>query len=311
MTADPFAAAALIAVDWGTSRCRAMLLAGDGSLLAEAESAEGIAALGGNGHEDAFDRLVAGWPGVPAIMAGMIGSRQGWHEAAYVEVPTSLDQLAGGLLRFTSHHGRPMTIVPGLVLRSRSRDGDVIRGEETQLIGLIEQDPDFEGLAILPGTHSKWAALAGGEIRSFQTFMTGEMFELLSKRSFLHHSVSETADDLTASPDFELAIRRSVEAELPFLAAIFSVRVRQLLDGVSGDDNLAYLSGLVIGGEIAAARKIRLRRPGEAVRIIGSRSLGRAYKRAFQILGEEAETRDGGELVRAGLVRLARANQLL
>ena len=308
---DPFADAALIAVDWGTSRCRAMLLARDGALIAEQESSDGIAALGGNGHEDAFDRLVAGWPEVPAIMAGMIGSRQGWREAPYVEVPTSLDRLADGLLRFTSSRHRPLAIVPGLVLRSPERDGDVIRGEETQLVGLIEREPGFDGLAILPGTHSKWAAVRGAGIVSFQTFMTGEMFDLLARKSFLRHSVSETADDLSASPDFELAVRRSVEADLPFLAAIFSVRVRQLLNGVSGDDNLAYLSGLVIGGEIAAARRIGLRSAGAAVRIIGSRSLARAYLRAFHILGDEAETRDGSDLVRAGLVRLARANGML
>lgn len=311
MTSDPFANAALIAVDWGTSRCRAMLLDGTGAILAEAESGDGIAALGGQGHEEAFDRVVAGWPDRPAIMAGMIGSRQGWREAAYVTVPTSLDALTAGLLRFETSAHRPLAIVPGLVLRSEARDGDVIRGEETQLVGLMEKEPDFEGLAILPGTHSKWAAVRGGEITSFQTFMTGEMFELLAKKSFLRHSVSELVDDLASSPDFELAVRRSVEAELPFLAAVFSVRVRQLLNGVSGDDNLAYLSGLVIGGEIAAARKIGLRKAGEAVRIIGSRSLARAYLRAFHILGEDAETLDGTDLVRAGLVKLARANGML
>ncbi|MCX5513255.1 2-keto-3-deoxy-galactonokinase [Kaistia algarum] len=311
MTDDPLEAAALIAVDWGTSRCRALLLGKDGAILAEADSADGIAALGGNGHEEAFDRLVAGWPNRPAIMAGMVGSRQGWREAAYVEVPTSLGALSAGLLRFETTRHRPMAIVPGLVLHSAERDGDVIRGEETQLVGLMEKEPDFEGLAILPGTHSKWAAIRGGSILSFQTFMTGELFELLSKKSFLRHSVSESADDLSASPDFELAVRRSVEADLPFLAAVFSVRVRQLLNGVSGDDNLAYLSGLVIGGEIAAARRIGLRRTGEAVRIIGSRSLARAYKKAFNILGEEAETLDGTDLVRAGLVVIARANGLL
>lgn len=187
----------------------------------------------------------------------------------------------------------------------------MIRGEETQLVGLMEQEPDFGGVAILPGTHSKWAAMQGGRITSFQTFMTGEMFELLSKKSFLRHSVSESVDDLSASPDFELAVRRSVEAGLPFLSAIFSVRVRQLLDGVSGDDNLAYLSGLVIGGEIAAARQIGLRQAGEPVRIIGSRSLARAYLKAFHLLGEDAETLDGTDLVRTGLVKLARANGML
>lgn len=311
MRSVSFAEAALLAVDWGTSRCRAMLLDGAGEPIAEAESADGIGPLGGGGHEEAFEALVANWPKVPAIMAGMVGSRQGWHEATYVGLPASPDALSRGLLRFQTSDHRPMAIVPGLVLRSTARDGDVIRGEETQLVGLMEEEPDFSGIAILPGTHSKWAAVAGGAITNFQTFMTGEMFELLARKSFLRHSVSEDADDLTASPDFALAIRRSAIEGLPFLGAVFSVRVRQLLDGVSGDDNLAYLSGLVIGGEIAAARQVGLLDGGKPIRIIGSRSLARAYMTAFEIIGQAAETRDGGALVRRGLVKIARVNGML
>ncbi|MCX5579151.1 2-dehydro-3-deoxygalactonokinase [Kaistia terrae] len=311
MPADRFANATLIAVDWGTTRCRAMLLDREGAILAEADSADGIGALGGVGHEDAFHALVANWPKVPAIMAGMVGSRQGWHEAAYIPVPTSPDALAGGLLTFQTADHRQMAIVPGLVLRSEARDGDVIRGEETQLVGLMEEEPDFDGIAILPGTHSKWAAISKGEITTFQTFLTGEMFDLLARKSFLRHSVAEDADDIAGSPHFALAVKRSVEEGLPFLGAIFSVRVRQLLDGVSGDDNLAYLSGLVIGGEIAAARQMGLLDADRPIRIVGSRTLARSYHAAFQVAGHPAETRDGSALVRRGLVRLARANGLL
>jgi 2-dehydro-3-deoxygalactonokinase len=311
MPAERLQDAALIAVDWGTTRCRAMLLDREGALVAEADSADGIGPLGGNGHEEAFQTLVAAWPKVPAIMAGMVGSRQGWHEAAYVAVPTTPDALGAQLLRFQASDHRSIAIVPGLKLRSDTRDGDVIRGEETQLIGLIEEEPDFNGIAILPGTHSKWASVSKGAITNFQTFMTGEMFELLARKSFLRHSVSEDADDLAGSADFALAIRRSVTENLPFLGAIFSVRVRQLLDGVSGDDNLAYLSGLVIGGEIAAARQMGLLEANLPIRIVGSRSLARAYSAAFQITGHATTTKDGSELVRRGLVRLARANDLL
>lgn len=308
---DTAAPAALVAVDWGTSRCRAMLLDGGGCVVAEAESADGIGPLGGLGHEEAFERLAGGWPRLPTVMAGMVGSRQGWHEAPYVPVPATADALAAGLYRFEASDRRPIAIVPGLVLRSPTRDGDVIRGEETQLVGLMEEEPDFAGIAILPGTHSKWAAVGGGAISAFQTFMTGEMFELLAKKSFLRHSVSEHADDIAASPHFALAVRRSVAEGLPFLGAVFSVRVRQLLDGVSGDDNLAYLSGLVIGGEIAAARQVGLLDAAQPIRIIGARSLARAYSAAFAAAGHAAEARDGSALVRRGLVRIARANGLL
>jgi len=311
LSAEAAARAALIAVDWGTSRCRAMLLDRDGAVIAEADSADGIGPLGGQGHEDAFESLTAGWPRVPVLMAGMVGSRQGWREAAYVPVPATSAALAAGLCRFEDATHRPIAIVPGIVLRSSERDGDVIRGEETQLVGLMEEEPAFRGVAILPGTHSKWASVGDGTIGRFQTFMTGEMFELLARKSFLRHSVAEHADDIAASPHFALAVKRSTVEGLPFLAAIFSVRVRQLLDGVSGDDNLAYLSGLVIGGEIAAARQAGLLAAGQPIRIIGSRSLASAYLSAFATAGHAAEARDGSALVRLGLVRIARANAML
>jgi len=192
------------------------------------------------------------------------------------------------------------------MLRDPSRDGDVIRGEEAQAIGLIGREPGFRGISIHPGTHSKWVVIADGTITGFQTFLTGELFDLLARTSFLRHSVASDGRDLSVVPDFALAVRRTTEEGLPFLAAIFSVRVRQLLDNVAPDDNLAYLSGLVIGGEIAAARSTGWLTAGEAVRIVGSRSLARAYARAFTIVGQPAEALDGGEMVRLGLVRLAR-----
>lgn len=302
--------AALIAVDWGTSRLRAFLLDTGGSELAEVESDEGIAKVPAGQHEAVFERLVAGWPMVPAIMAGMIGSRQGWREAAYLPCPASPSGLAGKMLRFQAS-GRDIAIVPGVMLRSSVRDGDVIRGEETQIIGLLGRDPGFEGIVILPGTHSKWATVGGGAIADFQTFLTGEMFELLSRTSFLRHSVAEGGAEPSTLPDFALAVQRTVTEGLPFLAAIFSVRVRQLLDNVEKTDNLAYLSGLVIGGEIAAAKTTGRLMPGAVPRIIGNRSLARAYIRAFEIAGHRTETLDGKEMVLAGLTHLAGVTGIL
>lgn len=297
----------LIAVDWGTSRLRAMLVDGEGRILAEAASDEGIGAMAG-GHEAAFERLVAEWPKVPAIMAGMVGSRQGWREAAYVPCPATPAALAGKLLRFETGGGRPVAIVPGLMVRSAGGGDDVIRGEETQLVGLVDGEPRFDGIAILPGTHSKWVAVAGGSIPSFRTFLTGELFDLLAHHSFLRHSVASDGRELAAVPDFALAVRRVAEDGLPFLASIFSVRVRQLLDGVKPADNLAYLSGLIIGGEIAAAWELGLFTAGHAFRIVGAQPLASAYGRALAILGHEATQHDGKDLVGVGLIHLARAS---
>jgi 2-dehydro-3-deoxygalactonokinase len=298
-------AGALIAVDWGTTRLRARLLDATGRPLASAESDEGIGQISG-GHEQVFERLVAPWPRVPAIMAGMIGSRQGWREAAYLPCPVAPAALAGALLRFETGVGRPVAIVPGLMLRDPKRDGDVLRGEETQLIGLAAREPGFAGTVILPGTHSKWATIADGRTTGFQSFMTGEMFDLLSRHSFLRHSVGGDGD-LSALPDFALGVRRTVAEGLPFLSAIFSVRVRALLDGKGGPDNLAYLSGLVIGGEIAAAKASGLLAPGTALRIVASQSLAQAYLRALAVAGARATSLDGNDMALAGLVSLARA----
>jgi 2-dehydro-3-deoxygalactonokinase len=196
------------------------------------------------------------------------------------------------------------------MVRSPDRDGDVIRGEETQIIGLLSREPKFDGVVVLPGTHSKWATVTGGGVADFQTYLTGEMFGLLAHQSFLRHSVKEGVEELATHPDFALGIRRTVVEGLPFLAAIFSVRARQLLDGVPPEGNLAYLSGLVIGGEIAAARDTGRLWQGRTLRIVGSRSLARAYTRAFDLAGYEAEALDGSDLVVAGLLRLARIAEL-
>lgn len=303
-------AASLIAVDWGTSRLRAWLLDASGAPLATAASDEGIGKLTG-GHEQVFEALVAPWPKVPAIMAGMVGSRQGWREATYLPCPATAASIGSKLSRFTTGTGRNVAIVPGLAVRPPSRDGDVIRGEETQMIGLTDREPSFSGTVILPGTHSKWARIADGAIADFQTFMTGELFELLLQKSFLRHSVAGGAADLSAVPDFALAVRRTLVEGLPFLGALFSVRARQLLASVEPRDNLAYLSGLIIGGEIAAARAMGSLASGAAVRIVAAPALLRAYTTALAVAGLKAETRDGSELVLAGLAHLARAGGLL
>lgn len=302
-------ASALIAVDWGTSRLRALLLAADGRVIEERDSDDGIGSLSG-GHEEAFERLVLGWPMAPAIMAGMVGSRQGWREAPYVSLPATAPALAAKLDRFITGRGRSVAIVPGVMLRSNRRDGDVIRGEETQIIGLLDREPGFVGIAILPGTHSKWVSVASGAITDFQTYLTGEMFDLLAHRSFLRHSVGGDDARLSERRGFALGIKRTAAEGLPFLAAVFSVRARALLDQVDPADNLAYLSGLVIGGEIAAAAAGGSDRNAE-IRIIGAKSLARAYARAFDLLGRKTSSLDGTELVTAGLVHLARAIGLI
>lgn len=296
----------LIAVDWGTSRLRARLLDGSGAVIAETISDKGIGALTG-GHEAAFESAVGAWPRAPAIMAGMVGSRQGWREAAYVPCPTDVAALASAMTRFTTAVGREIAIIPGL--RSTEGDGDVIRGEETQLAGLLDAEPGFTGTCVMPGTHSKWARISRGTITGFSTFMSGELFDLLARRSFLRHSVADpdTVADISDKTDFRRGVERTVKNGVPFAATLFSVRVRYLLEDAKPGDNLAYLSGLVIGGEIAAAIQMKLLAPSVALRIVGGSGLARGYQAALSIAGYSSEIRDGDAMVVGGLAHLARA----
>jgi 2-dehydro-3-deoxygalactonokinase len=296
-------AGVLIAVDWGTSRLRARLVDAGGGIVAEAGSEDGIGRLAQGGHEDAFERLVSGWPKVPAIMAGMIGSRQGWREAQYLPCPADIEALAGNVTRFETAAGRAVTIVPGVMLRSVERDGDVMRGEETQIAGLLAREPAFNGTVVLPGTHSKWASVAHGGITDFQTYLSGEMFDLLAHQSFLRHSVTGNAS--AEAFDFALGVRRTVLEGLPFLSAIFSVRARALLNNAPPEANVSYLSGLVIGGEIAAA-KASGRLGSGTLRIVGGRALGDIYVRALAIAGIAATVLDGDALALDGLLHVAR-----
>ena len=180
-----------IAVDWGTSSLRAWAMADAGTHLAEAASADGMGKLTPDEFEPALLRLIGSWlpdnssQPIPVIACGMVGARQGWVEAAYRPVPCPP---AG--LPFTS----PVTadsrmsvqIIPGL---SQNPPPDVMRGEETQIAGLLHRYPAFEGVACLPGTHTKWAEIADGAVNSFRTFMTGELFDLLSRQSVLRHGM--------------------------------------------------------------------------------------------------------------------------
>jgi 2-dehydro-3-deoxygalactonokinase len=238
-------------------------------------------------------------------MTGMVGSRQGWREAAYVPCPAGDVALAAAMLRFTTARGRPVAIVPGL----RLGDSNVMRGEETQIVGLADAEPRFRGTVVLPGTHSKWVKVEGGTMADFASFISGELFALLARQSLLRHSVADpdTAGDVSGSVAFRAGVEQAHAT--PFVASIFSVRARQLLTGTTPADNLAYLSGLVIGGEVAAAAALGLGEP--PVRIIAAAGLARAYRVALSAFGIEAEVRDGDAMALGGLIHLARAAGLL
>jgi 2-dehydro-3-deoxygalactonokinase len=289
---DP-AAVDWIGLDWGTSRLRAWAFAPDGRVAAEAVSDRGAGTLARPEFEAALLTLVGDWLGerpVPAIACGMVGSRQGWVEAPYRPVPCP--PLGGTPAIAPTRDPRlRVRVIPGL---RQARPPDVMRGEETQIAGWLAARPGFDGVLCLPGTHTKWARLSAGEVVSFQTFMTGELFAAIAGHTVLRHSVGEGWDEAA----FATAVEDGLARPERLAARLFAIRADDLLAGLAPATARARLSGLLIGAELAAARPYWL---GQSVAIVGAPALAAAYAAALAALGVHAEVADGAAMTRAGL----------
>lgn len=289
-----------IGVDWGTTNLRAWAMRGSG-VVATASAPVGMASLTRDAFEPALLNVIDKWLAgsdtapLPVIACGMVGARQGWQEAPYVAVP-STSLVRDAMIPVACKDNRiTVTIVHGL---SQAHPADVMRGEETQIAGLLAMDPDFEGWSCLPGTHTKWAFIRDGRIERFRTFMTGELFDTLARNSVLRHAVGDAAafDDEA----FDAAICQAAQDPAALAANLFSIRAASLIEGSAPDVARAHLSGLLIGMEIAAlGDEIRQARPA----IIGTDTLSGLYERAIRLNGGQAQRLDGAGLARAGLHR--------
>lgn len=280
-----------IVVDWGTTSLRADLVDADGTVLDHRETAEGISTLGGTGFEAVLMTALAPWFAehgpVPVIALGMITSRNGWVEVPYVPCPASIADLAAGTLLRVLPNGAPLTFLAGLTDPSCRPFPDVMRGEETQVAGF---GLDTDGVVVLPGTHSKWARVAGGRITGFQTFVTGEIFALLARHSFIARGAVDPAE-----PDLAAFRRGLAESERApaMLSLLFSARTGVLAGRLAPAEIGDYVSGLVIGQEFRQARESDWFRAGDAVGIVGNDGLNARYAIAANIFG--LTVRDGGE----------------
>lgn len=289
---------AWIAVDWGTSNLRAFAMGADGRIIAEASSDEGMGKLSREGYEPALLRLIGPWlTGKPPVVAcGMVGSRQGWCEAPYRIVPcTPLDR-AAQVMAPTTDPRLKVAIAPGL---KQVSPADVMRGEETQIAGALRLLQGYDGVLCLPGTHSKWVHVSAGEVVSFQTFMTGEMFALLSEASVLRHGMQGGGWDDAA---FDSAATDALSRPERLGARLFSLRAEGLIAGLSPQAARARLSGLLIGTELAAAKPYWL---GQRVTLIGAEKLSAAYARALSAQGVDAQRLSATECTLAGLASLS------
>lgn len=304
---------AWVGVDWGSSNLRAWAMAGDGQVLARTGSERGMLSLAPEDYEATLLATIGDWlpteGRLPVRVCGMAGARQGWREAAYLPVPTRLDDLARGAVRPTVEDPRlEVVLLPGLCQQpdDAGRRFDVMRGEETQLAGLIAREDEAAGPVCLPGTHAKWARLEAGAITHFATFLTGELYGLLARQSVLRHSIG---DDDPSEPGcreaFVAAVQEVAAAPEAFSTRLFGLRAQDLLDGglptgrARGARLAARLSGLMIGLELAGARATLAE--DEVVTLVGAEALCTRYALALEALGIDSRRVDGEAAVLAGL----------
>jgi len=293
---------ALLAIDWGTSSTRVYAMDRQGRICDARSAPLGVQRVANGEFAQALKTLCGDdFPeGVPLIACGMIGSRQGWVEAPYRACPADFGAVAAGLTRVP---GTALAIVPGLMCRDDDGIADVMRGEETQILGALAAEAWTRQVLLLPGTHSKWAIIGPDGIEAFSTFMTGELYAVLVEHSILGR--------LAAPGGGEEAFARGVRHSLRSTAALnhdlFSARTLALTDRLAPSGVGDYLSGLLLGAEIAAARRWleRMRLGTTRLTLVGAQALVDKYRAALTIAGIDADI--GAEDAAArGLWRIAR-----
>ena len=297
----------LIALDWGTSNLRASLLGSDGVVLDTRSAAAGVMAVPERRFDRALQTLCGDWldvhRGCACIASGMIGSRQGWVEAPYLECPAGPQQAAQQLTTVDFGAGHRLHIVPGLKCVGRDGQTDVMRGEETQLWGA---DLAPGSCCVLPGTHSKWAWLgADDRVQSFQTWMTGELYALLTQHGILGRLMQFGGAFVPTA--FDDGVRLGIEHHAALPHTLFAARTAGLMGQRSAEALPDFLSGVLIGAEVAAARRLS---DSARVTLLGDGALCDRYARALQAAGVAAQ-RAASDATTRGQWRVARAAGLM
>ena len=276
-----------IAIDWGTTSLRGVLIGTDGQIADQRALPQGILQVPPGGFATVFEQHFGDWLALQpdlCLLSGMVGSRQGWQEAAYCPCPANFDALCSQLLWLDSAHGVPVAIVPGMSMAPQAQIDavhgvpDVMRGEEIQVIGALRLMQQSSGLLVLPGTHSKWVVAQDNAITGFKTFMTGELFALLAQHSIL----GKTLD--TKAPLDEAAFIQGLERARSSDALshlLFGARALSLFNAIDTAQSASYLSGLLIGQELATMQPTA----GTRVALIGAPALLQRYTLALQHAG--------------------------
>ena len=284
---------AWIAVDWGTSNLRVWLMDTENEVADQRSSDQGMGGL----CPAEFERTLASLVNdvltpspLRAVICGMAGAKQGWAEAPYSAVPCKPPGIERAT-RVTSDRFEAY-ILPGV---KQPRPADVMRGEETQIAGFLTNESDFDGVLCLPGTHTKWVHVSAGEIVSFRTFMTGELFALINAQSVLRHSVGGSDWDQAA---FDGALADTLAHPNSLASGLFALRAEGLLNGLPASAARARLSALLIGAELVAAGPYW---QGRDSVIIGAGGISKSYHAALSAQGAPVRCVDAADLTLAGL----------
>ncbi len=284
-----------IAVDWGTTNLRCWAMTRGGEILGHVESDQGMAAIASvkGDFESVLVAAIRPWlkegKTMPVVACGMVGARSGWVEVPYDTVPC-LPQTSRTRVS-TRCREIDFSIYSGV---KQLCPADVMRGEETQLSGLLVSEPDFEGLVCLPGTHSKWVTIKGGLIHGFRTFMTGEVFGLLAGQSVLRHTLAVEGWDEAA---FNTGVKLGVEFPGDLLNQCFRLRAEALLEGLDGVAARSRLSGMLIGQELSGVTA------GNEIVLIGASHMVKLYQTALAAIGLRCKIQNSEVMTLAGLRR--------
>ena len=282
-----------IGADWGTTNLRVWVFR-DGECVRRS-SGRGMSTT----RADDFENVLVGLIGdlldptaeVPVVVCGMAGARQGWTEAPYIPVPAIPPGLGKAVRVETNDKRLTVHILPGM---SQADPPDIMRGEETQISGFLQTQPDFDGVLCMPGTHTKWVQISAGEVVSFRTYMTGELFALISTQSVLRHSMDDTFDE----DAFMAAVRDGMADPQALAGRFFALRAEGLVAETQPGMARARLSGFLIGAELAAAKPYWL---GQRVALLGAGKLSDLYAKALAAEGVLPEIADVTEATLAGL----------
>ena len=284
-----------IAIDWGSTNLRAWLYQDD-RCLESRQSEAGVTRLNGKSPEAVLAEVTSGWRDstTPVVMAGMVGSNVGWKVAPYLPVPAHFSAIGEQLTSV----GDKMWIVPGLCV-SRDDNHNVMRGEETQLLGARALSPS--SVYVMPGTHCKWVLADGEQIHDFRTVMTGELHHLLLNHSLVGAGLPE---QINAPDAFTAGLERGL-ASPAVLPQLFEVRASHVLGNLPREEVSEFLSGLLIGAEVASMRDFIARE--QAITIVAGSSLTSRYQQAFSAIGRNVATVAGDTAFQAGIRSIAHA----